>query len=162
MKLLTAFRRFSMVGKIILIFVCLLPLNAPADTEFDVQPCADGEAVMKIAALDTPITKGVDQFVRSAIKAEGGKLVVGKAFSIKKFDTRTVYLVPSREGQRERQRLSPKSAARSLGVRVSCSCATSGSCGWYQDAKNLVCQGSCSKCEMGMTTSMSPSVQNKL
>lgn len=162
MKLLTAFRRFSMVGKIISIFVCLMPLYALSDTEFDAQPCADGEALMKIAALDTPIAKGVDQFVRSAIKAEGGKLVVGKAFSIKKFDNRTAYLVPTREGQREMQRLSPKSAASSLGVRVSCGCATSGSCGWYQDAKHLVCQGSCSKCEMGMTTSVSPNVRDKL
>jgi hypothetical protein len=151
-----------MKTKIISLLIFLLPLSAFSSPEFDIKPCAGEGLVVRIAAVDTPNRKELDRFVRSEIKAEVGKLLVGKAFSVKKFDKRTAYLVPSDEGQRKIQKLSPGAALGSLDVRVSCGCASSGSCGWYQDNKNLICQGSCSKCEMGMTTGVSHNVTSKL
>jgi len=73
----------------------------------------------------------------------------------------TAHLVLTKKGRQELEAGFPKLGVGELNAKVSCSCSTSGSCGWYQDAKHLMC-GGCSKCEMGMTTSLAPDTPLKL
>ena len=159
--------------RIIATLVLLTPLSVFSSSEIGDKECADKQVNIELAALDSPnswgMTRVVDsrakgkmeQFIKSEIKFEGGQLIVGKALSVQKVGKNMVSLSPNNRGRQAIKRMSPGFAGE-LSVKVSCGCTGSGSCGWYQDDKHLMCRGQCSKCEMGMTTNVSPNISSKL
>ena len=159
--------------RIIATLVFLTPLSVFSSSELGDKECADKQVNIEIAALDSPnswgMTRVVDsrskgkmeQFLKSEIKFEGSQLLVGKALSVKKVGKNMVTLSPNNRGRQAIKSMSPGFAGE-LSLKVSCACTSSGSCGWYQDDKHLSCTGPCSKCEMGMTTNVSPNISSKL